>query len=184
MGEGSGEGIFRARKKPCQNGDSAFNFDTYLSAHSGILVHTLSSPPTLRTAMNSSTTSTHVSPILIAPSLSPLTISGGILRFRCLLNEIRDVRNCRRWSTRLCGGLGVADIGGRIGLPIDPGMVVAVVGVVADWGGRLLGAPAAVAALGVGGSVEAWDFVEDGGGPNPIWVVSVEDGRLGIDAGL
>ena len=89
------------------------------------------------------------------------------MRFRCLLNEMRDVKNCLRWSTRLCGGRG-AFSGGRTGLPIAPGIWLADGGVDTEGGGRLLGAPAVVEALGVGGRGEAFDFAEDGGGPNPI----------------
>ena len=72
--------------------------------------------------------------------------------------------------------------GGRAGLPIAPGIVFADVGVDTEGGGKLLGAPAAVGALGVAGRGEAFEFADDGGGPNPIWVVSVEEGRLGIVA--
>jgi hypothetical protein len=77
----------------------------------------------------------------------------------------------------LCIGLGAADRGGRIGLPI-----AVVAGDGAEGDGKLFGAPAAVGALGVGGRGDALDLVEEGGGPSPIWVASVDEGRLGIEA--
>lgn len=75
-------------------------------------------------------------------------------------------------------GLGGTDMGGRIGLPA----IEALDGGVGAEVTKLLGAPAAVGALGVGGRGDALDFEELGGGPSPIWVVSVDEGRLGKEA--
>jgi hypothetical protein len=85
-----------------------------------------------------------------------------------------EVKNCRRWSTRLCIGLGPADKGGRTtGLPV----LVAVGSEAAIDGG-----PAAVGALGVGGSGETFDLTEVEG-PREVGM-SAEKRRGVDDAGL
>ena len=88
---------------------------------------------------------------------------------------MREDRNCRRWSTRLCIGLGPgpgpADRGGRTaGLP----MFVAV-----GLGAAIDGGPAVVGALGVGGSGEAVDLA-DVGGPRELGMSAEK--RRGVDA--